>query len=271
MKVINRGGYRLFFADTETSLLLPYYEYGLYAGFPSPAAPYSAASIDLNVALMIDEENTRMVKVLYDELADENIFSGDLAILDISRKEAYEGEIAFFIVDGEEMFRKKDTVEGRPALTAGEKIKPIFLDEAYIEVKGIVTYTITTHVYTSIHANSNKDNAIDLNSLLITDKKSHFLGIVRGDSMINLKIFDGDLAVIKTSQVYVSGQKALCRLRDKFTVKCIEYDSANRTLWLMPGNDNIEPIKITDEDESVEVRGIVAYTITPHLRKFYIG
>lgn len=267
---IDFRGSKIYFADTDTELLLPFYEFGLVAGFPSPAANYRVPSIDLNMALMIDEENTRLVKVPYDDLIDDNIFTGDLAILDTSLK-LMDGDKFYCLLDGEMLFRKLNINNNKAILTASGHNIDIDLSEGRIcQNIGVVTYTITTHVSTNIFPNSTKENAIDLNKLLIRNKASTFLGLIKGDSMKEANILNGDLVIVDNSIPYISGYKAWCRIGNKFTVKRLEFDKKDKNvLWLMPANNDFEPIKVTG-DKTVEVRGVITCSITPHTRKFRI-
>ena len=63
---------------------------------------------------------------------------------------------------------------------------------------------------------------------------------VRGDSMINAGILDGDKVVIRPQSTADSGQIVVARIEDEATVKRLL--RKNGQIWLMPENENYPPI-----------------------------
>lgn len=63
---------------------------------------------------------------------------------------------------------------------------------------------------------------------------------VRGDSMIDACILEGDILVIRPQQTAQDGQIVIARIGDETTVKrlCLK----NGEVWLMPENPRYEPI-----------------------------
>lgn len=270
MKIENCSKTGYYFADLNTSLLLSFYEFGLVAGFPSPAANYEGKSIDLNLALLIDADNTRFRPVFDDDLEGHRIYAGDLAVCDISLFPE-NGDNLFAKVHGDIFLRtyNKDIDSHQVILSAtNPKVKDILIDkENPLECLGIVSYTITPHVEKDIFIRDRYEKYIDLNKLLIKHPKYTFLGLIQGNSMKDARILDGDLAVIDKSLPYYTGYKALCRIEDKFTLKFLEWDKEKR-LWLKPANEEFEPIEVKKDDNRVEVFGIVTYTVTAHQIRF---
>ena len=74
---------------------------------------------------------------------------------------------------------------------------------------------------------------------------------VRGDSMINAGILDGDKVVVRPQQSADDGQIVVALLEDSATVKRLR--RRNGQVWLMPENDAYDPIDGTD----VQIIGIV--------------
>lgn len=74
---------------------------------------------------------------------------------------------------------------------------------------------------------------------------------IRGDSMINAGIFDGDKVVVRPQQTAYDGQIVVARIGDEATVKRLS--RKNGEIWLLPENDAYEPIDGTD----AEIIGIV--------------
>ena len=74
---------------------------------------------------------------------------------------------------------------------------------------------------------------------------------VRGDSMINAAILSDDLVIVRPQQSADDGQIVVARIGDEATVKRLRRRSGQ--IWLMPENDNYEPIDGTE----AEIIGIV--------------
>ena len=78
---------------------------------------------------------------------------------------------------------------------------------------------------------------------------------VRGDSMINAAILDGDMVVVRPQQNADDGQIVVARIGDEATVKRLR--RRNGEIWLMPENDAYSPI----DGSEAEVIGIVKAVI----------
>lgn len=74
---------------------------------------------------------------------------------------------------------------------------------------------------------------------------------VRGDSMINAGILSGDKVVVRPQQTAHDGQIVVARIGDEATVKRLL--RRNGQIWLMPENDNYDPI----DGSEAELVGIV--------------
>ena len=74
---------------------------------------------------------------------------------------------------------------------------------------------------------------------------------VRGDSMIDAGILDGDKVVVRPQPTADNGQIVVARLEDEATVKRLL--RKNGQVWLMPENDCYEPI----DGNQAEIIGIV--------------
>ena len=78
---------------------------------------------------------------------------------------------------------------------------------------------------------------------------------VRGDSMINAGILDGDKVVVRPQQSADNGQIVVARIEDEATVKRLL--RKNGEVWLMPENENYPPIDGTHAEIIGIVRGVV--------------
>lgn len=102
------------------------------------------------------------------------------------------------------------------------------------------------------------EQSIDLNRELIRHPSSTFFGRVRGNSMTEAGIADGDLLVIDKSLRPEDGKVAVCFIDGEFTVKRIRID--RDACWLMPANPDYAPIEVNRENHFL-VWGIVTYVI----------
>ena len=102
------------------------------------------------------------------------------------------------------------------------------------------------------------DLALDLNKELIKHPAATFYARVKGDSMVDAGIQDGDLLVIDKALEPKEGTVAVCYLDGEFTVKRLSVQEEG--VYLMPANAEFKPIRITEENNFL-VWGLVAYVI----------
>ena len=102
------------------------------------------------------------------------------------------------------------------------------------------------------------DLSIDLNKELIQHPASTFFGRVKGNSMIDAGISNGDLLIVDKSLEATEGKIAVCYIDGEFTVKRLKVEKD--CCWLMPENESYQPIKVTAENDFI-VWGIVVYVI----------
>jgi DNA polymerase V len=107
------------------------------------------------------------------------------------------------------------------------------------------------------------DLKIDLNTELITNPSSTFYARVKGTSMQDAGIMDGDILVIDKSLEPKDGDTAVCFIDGEFTLKYIKFETD--VIYLVPANSKFEPIKVT-EDNNFCIWGIVTYSIKNHKR-----
>ena len=78
---------------------------------------------------------------------------------------------------------------------------------------------------------------------------------VRGDSMINAGILSGDKVVVRPQQTANDGQIVVARIGDEATVKRLRRRKGQ--IWLMPENDNYDPIDGTEAELIGLVKAVV--------------
>ena len=89
------------------------------------------------------------------------------------------------------------------------------------------------------------------------EEDCHFALRVRGESMLNAGILPGDLAVVRRQQTARSGEIVVALFEDEATVKRLSL--RNGQVWLLPENDDYEPI---DGNEAVVLGKVVAVVRT---------
>lgn len=102
------------------------------------------------------------------------------------------------------------------------------------------------------------DLAIDLNKELVKHPSATFYGRVRGDSMIDAGVSDGDILIIDKSLNPRDGDMAVCFIDGEFTLKYIRIE--RKVVWLIPANDTYPSIKVTEENDFL-IWGVVTYCI----------
>lgn len=70
----------------------------------------------------------------------------------------------------------------------------------------------------------------------------------KGDSMINARIFDGDILFVKRQDIVEDGEIAVVLVEDEATVKRVYYDRELGVLTLLPENPTYKPMRYTGEE-----------------------
>ena len=137
---------RLYTINNETKAILPLIEAGVSAGFPSPAADFLDASIDLNKYLIKKESTTFIAVTEGFSMIGAGIGHKDLLIIDKSL-EPKDGKIAVCVIDGEFILKRlKVAVDGVWLMPENDKFKPLKVTEFNnFEIWGMVTYSIQQH------------------------------------------------------------------------------------------------------------------------------
>ena len=102
------------------------------------------------------------------------------------------------------------------------------------------------------------EQRLDLNDYLIRNKAATFLVRVKGDSMLNAGIFDGDILVVDRSVEATDGKVVLGVLDGEFTVKRISLKKER--LFLLPENPDFAPIEISSERD-FRIWGVVTFSL----------
>jgi DNA polymerase V len=129
--------------DFESEMLLPYVDFGVSAGFPSPALDFMETKIDLNKVLCENPLATFYIKVDGHSMIDAGINDKDVLVVDRSL-EPKNNKIAICFIDGEFTVKRIKLEKGILwLLPENSKYTPIKVtEENVLIIWGIVTYVI---------------------------------------------------------------------------------------------------------------------------------
>jgi len=107
-------------------------------------------------------------------------------------------------------------------------------------------------------ADDHLDIVLDLNEYLIKHPSATFYIYVKGDSMINDGIYNGDIMIVDRALSPQSKDIVIAVIDGEFTVKRIY--KKNNKVYLHPSNKNYKTICVTNEMD-FKVWGVVTHTI----------
>ncbi|MBE5957931.1 MAG: transcriptional repressor LexA [Lachnospiraceae bacterium] len=81
-------------------------------------------------------------------------------------------------------------------------------------------------------------------SEFLPNREEIFILIVKGDSMINMGIYEGDMLFVQKQSVAKNGEVVVALVDDSVTVK--RYYKEKNYIRLQPENDNMDPIIVPD-------------------------
>ena len=98
-----------------------------------------------------------------------------------------------------------------------------------------------------ITAEENVEGSIVIDPMFFKKDLDSFALKVKGDSMIDAGIFEGDLVIISPKATVLNGDIIVARVDDEVTVKI--YENKNNNLRLIPQNKLYQPIVIENINE----------------------
>ena len=102
------------------------------------------------------------------------------------------------------------------------------------------------------------EDQIDLSKYLIQNPISTYMMRVKGDSMKDANIHDGDILVIDKALKPENGLPIICFLNGEFTVKT--FKRIKEKAFLMPANPAYKPIEVTEE-MNLGIWGVVVWIL----------
>ena len=89
-------------------------------------------------------------------------------------------------------------------------------------------------------ADDHIEKVLDLNEYLITKKETTFFVKIKGDSMIDASIHDGDIVIVDRSREAKIGDIILASIDGEFTIKILAKHLSQPRL--LPANEKFQPI-----------------------------
>jgi DNA polymerase V len=102
------------------------------------------------------------------------------------------------------------------------------------------------------------EHCLTLSDYFKVNHSSTYFVRVKGDSLIEDRIFDGDLLVIDRSLKMGQGRIGIFSINGEFTAK--RYKTEGKRAWLIPSNKSLSPIEL-NQNQEIRFWGIVAYTV----------
>ena len=100
---------------------------------------------------------------------------------------------------------------------------------------------------TPILAEENIEGNVILDSSFIKRSEDSFALKVKGDSMINVGIYEGDLVIVSSKRDIHNGDIVVAMLNNEATVKT--YEIKNDKIKLIPQNEKYKPINVAGTDD----------------------
>ena len=83
-----------------------------------------------------------------------------------------------------------------------------------------------------------------------------FFLTVRGDSMVDAGILDGDLLAVHSTPIAKNGDIVVARIDDEVTVKRLHRTSQKHHLQLLPENRDYQPINVDLREQAFAIEGL---------------
>ncbi len=106
-----------------------------------------------------------------------------------------------------------------------------------------------------ILAEDNIEDRVDLPAGFFQPRADYLLR-VRGDSMIDAGILDGDLLAVHKTQQATNGQIVVARIEDEVTVKRFQRTRKRNQILLLPENPDYQPIEVDLANQAFAIEGL---------------
>ena len=148
--------------------------------------------------------------------------------------------------------QKKGVLELLPGASRGIQLKDSLREQLGLPLVGRVAAGSPILAQEHIEAHYQIDTAL-------FNPKPHYLLRVYGMSMKNAGILDGDLVAVHRTPEVRSRQIVVARVEDEVTVKRYRQDGS--LVWLLPENEEFEPIRVDLREQTMVIEGVVVGVI----------
>ncbi len=148
--------------------------------------------------------------------------------------------------------QKKGVLELVPGASRGIQLKDSLRDQMGLPLVGRVAAGSPILAEEHIETHYTIDPAL-------FSPKPHYLLRVHGMSMRNAGILDGDLVAVHRTPEVRSRQIVVARVDDEVTVKRYRQDGS--VVWLLPENEDFEPIQVNLNEQTMVIEGVVVGVI----------
>jgi repressor LexA len=154
--------------------------------------------------------------------------------------------------------QKKGVLELLPGASRGIQLKDSLRDQMGLPLVGRVAAGSPILAEEHIETHYRLDPAL-------FNPKPHYLLRVQGMSMKDAGILDGDLVAVHRTPEVRSRQIVVARVEDEVTVKRYRQDGS--TVWLLPENEEFEPIQVDLNTQTMVIEGVVVGVIRDDLSR----
>ena len=148
--------------------------------------------------------------------------------------------------------QKKGVLELVPGASRGIQLKDSLREQLGLPLVGRVAAGSPILAEEHIERHYRMDPAL-------FDPRPHYLLRVDGMSMKDAGILDGDLVAVHRTPEVRSRQIVVARVDDEVTVKRYRQDGS--VVWLLPENEDFEPIQVDLEEQVMVIKGVVVGVI----------
>jgi len=148
--------------------------------------------------------------------------------------------------------QKKGVLELVPGASRGIQLKDSLREQMGLPLVGRVAAGSPILAEEHIETHYKIDRAL-------FNPKPHYLLRVQGMSMRDAGILDGDLVAVHRTPEVRSRQIVVARVGDEVTVKRYRQDGS--VVWLLPENDEFEPIQVDLNEQTMVIEGVVVGVI----------
>src|SRR5512138_1399464 len=144
--------------------------------------------------------------------------------------------------------QRKGVLELRPGASRGIQLKDSLREQIGLPLIGRVAAGRPILAEENIEAHYRIDPGL-------FQPLPHYLLKVRGMSMRDVGILDGDLVAVHRTPEVRNRQIVVARLDNEVTVK--RYKQDGKIVWLLPENEEFEPIRVDLKEQSLVIEGVV--------------